>query len=65
MTTMEVDMKTVESGRNSRTLPSTGEHVVVHCSKYSCLGYLDQSGAWKNVFTDEILSSVVGFSPID
>jgi hypothetical protein len=60
MRTLEMD----DSGRKCPTLPPAGEHVVVHCSKFSCLGYLDQNGTWKNVFTNEVLSEVVDFSPI-
>jgi hypothetical protein len=57
-------VETDESNRKSRTLPRAGEHVVVHCSKFSCLGYLDQDGTWKNVFTNEVLTDVIDFKPI-
>jgi len=58
-------MEIEQSGRNCRTLPTEGEHVVVHCPKFSCLGYRDRDGTWKNVFTNETLNEVVDFSPID
>jgi hypothetical protein len=57
-------METDESSRKCETMPPVGEHVVVHCSKFSCLGYLDRNGTWKNVFTNEILTDVIGFKPI-
>jgi hypothetical protein len=60
MTIMETD----ESDRKCPALPPAGEHVVVHCSNFSCLGYLDQNGTWKNAFTNEVLPEVVHFSPI-
>jgi hypothetical protein len=32
--------------------------------RFSCLGYLDQDGTWKSVFTNEALPDVTDFSPI-
>jgi hypothetical protein len=60
MTTMEKN----QSSSRCETLPPAGEHVVVHCPEFSCLGYLDQNGTWRGVFTDEALPGVIGFSPI-
>jgi hypothetical protein len=57
-------MKPNEPDRKSQPLPPAGEHVVVHCSKFSCLGYRDKNGTWKNVFTNEALPDVVDFSAI-
>jgi hypothetical protein len=58
MTAKETD----ESDLNSRALPTVGEHVVVHCPGYSCLGYLDADGTWKSVFTGKHLPDVTGFT---
>jgi hypothetical protein len=60
MTTMETN----EPDGKSQILPPAGEHVVVHCPGFSCLGYLDQDGTWKSVFTNEALADVTDFSPI-
>jgi len=57
-------MERSETTKKSQTLPPPGEHVVVHCPGFSCLGYLDKDGIWKNVFTDEPLSDVIEFSPV-
>lgn len=48
----------------SKILPPPGEHVMVHCPEFSCLGYLDEAGTWKNVFTNEKLTEVVDFSAL-
>jgi len=53
-----------EQHKKERALPRPGEHVVVHCEGYSCLGYLGKDGTWKSVFTDEKLSRVIDFSPL-
>jgi len=42
-----------------------GEHVIVQCPKFSCLGYLDANGKWKNAFSNAELLEVVEFFPID
>ncbi len=60
MTTME----TKGAGGKDPALPPTGEHVVVHCLEFSCLGYRDEKGIWKNVFSDKPLANVINFSPI-
>ena len=57
-------MNTDQSGSENRSLPPAGEHVVVHCPGFSCLGYLDEDGTWKSVFTNKPLSDVINFSPI-
>jgi hypothetical protein len=55
-------LETNEPGRKAQPLPQLGLHVVVHCPGYSCLGYLDTDGTWKNAFTHETLPNVIGFS---
>ncbi len=57
-------METNESVRINQSLPPAGEHVLVRCPKFSCLGYRDKDGTWKNVFTDQPLPDVVDFSEI-
>jgi hypothetical protein len=54
--------ETNEPDLKSQALPPVGEHVVVHCQGYSCLGYLDQDGIWKSVFTGKNLPDVIGFT---
>lgn len=61
MITMEIG----ESGRKNGTMPRAGEHVIVHCTGFSCLGYLDQDGTWKSIIADETLPDVIDFSPIN
>lgn len=49
----------------NETLPPVGEHVIVQCRTFSCLGYLDGEGKWKDVYTNEELPEVIQFSPLD
>ena len=49
---------------SSRALPPVGEHVIVQCPKFSCLGYVDADGKWKNAYTNTELREVVEFYPI-
>jgi hypothetical protein len=60
MTTMETN----DLAKNGQTMPPVGEHVVVRCPEFSCLGYRDDNGTWKSVFTNETLASVIDFYPI-
>ena len=60
MTTME----TKERGQKNKTLPLAGEHVLVHCLGFSCLGYLGEDRTWKNAFTNEWLPDVLDFNPL-
>jgi len=53
-----------EKEKKGQALPRAGEHVVVHCEGYSCLGYRSPDGKWRSVFTNEVLPEVIDFSPI-
>ena len=57
-------LKTNETGRKRQSLPPVGQHVVVHCPGYSCLGYVDPNGTWRSVFTEKDLPEVIDFTPI-
>ena len=54
-------------GKNDREsiLPPVGKRFIVQCQKFSCLGYRDEKGKWKNVFTNEELPEVMDFNPIN
>ena len=54
-------LKTSEASRN---LPPVGEHVIVQCPKFSCLGYVDADGKWRNAFSNLELPEVVEYYPI-
>ena len=55
-------LETNQPARKDGPLPPIGTHVVAHCPGFSCLGYLNQDGTWKNAFTHEALHEVIGFS---
>lgn len=40
-------------------LPETGAPVLVQCKKFRCLGYLDETGAWRDYQTSEELSDII------
>jgi len=46
-------------------LPDPYVPVVVHCERYSCMGYLDEKGIWRGRFNDHPLSSrVIAWEPL-
>ena len=57
-------MTQLDTNKTSRSLPPIGEHVIVQCPNFSCLGYRDAEGRWKNVFTEAELVEVMEFFPI-
>ena len=57
-------MKAAEMNKSLEDLPPTGINVVVQCKGFGCLGYLDETGTWKNAFTHEVLPEVISFSPL-
>jgi len=57
-------MAVSENTVSEKSLPPVGEHVIVQCQSFSCLGYLGRDGKWKCVFGNLELSGVLSFSPI-
>ncbi len=45
-------------------LPRPGEHVIVQCQSFRCLGYCDSDGAWRNSRTSRELAGVKWWSAI-
>lgn len=46
-------------------LPDAFEHVVVHCERYTCVGYLDDKGIWRGQFNDRPIGSrVIAWEPM-
>jgi hypothetical protein len=46
-------------------LPSCGEHVIVHCNGFRCMGKLENNGKWRAAFRDDELTGVIAWSPVD
>ena len=44
--------------------PRPGEHVIVQCKGFRCLGYHDAAGKWRNVRTTQELIGVKGWHRI-
>ena len=51
------------AGKSGR--PAAGEHVMVYCQGFSCPGYHGRDRSWITVFSNEKLSNVIDFSPLD
>jgi len=56
------NLQTNKPSKNEQSLPPLGMDVVVHCPGFSCLGYLNADGTWKNAFTHGTLPNVTGFN---
>ena len=42
------------------TLPPLGLPVQVQCDGFKCMAYLDKAGRWKDFFTHEFMTHVLG-----
>lgn len=46
-------------------LPDPFVPVMVHCERYSCMGYVDERGIWRGRFNDRPLNSrVIAWEPL-
>jgi hypothetical protein len=43
--------------------PNVCQHVIVITPRYRCLGYVDETGVWRNAFSREQIEVVVGWRP--
>jgi hypothetical protein len=50
--------------KNHGHLPPHGEQVIVYCMGFKCLGRYDADHRWRGVFSREVLSDVIGWSPV-
>jgi hypothetical protein len=44
-------------------LPRAGMPVQVQCSDFKCMAYLDKEGKWRDLFSREPLTQVLGVVP--
>jgi len=45
-------------------LPPSGELLRVDCTRFRCLGYLDENGIWRGAVKHEKLEQVVGWQRV-
>jgi hypothetical protein len=55
-------MENSEKDQQNKALPPVGEHVIVQCRTFSCMGYVDSNGKWRDAYTDKELPEVINFN---
>jgi hypothetical protein len=55
-------MSPIETKRTGQ-LPNAGKHVLVQCDGYRCLAYRSSEGAWRSVYGNEELKTVIEVVP--